>query len=289
MDKKAIDIIKNILNEEPKKINRLLGGMSNYTYVVETDSNIYTVRLLGEFADNFVNRNEEQIGIEIFENLALTNKTLYFNKENGIKISNYIDGVPLNELENRYYDEVSNIMKKYHNANININIDYDPFNRLIKYESYLNDYNFPERYIKLKNKFFEYKNYLESLPKVFCHNDSQRSNFFISNNNNKIFIVDFEFVGNNDYIYDIACYGNNDFNDAIELLKVYEGDNISDDKFLRLYLWKTFQSLQWYNVAMFKELNGLSETLKIDFSAVAEFFLNMAEDCLTKGLSFDHK
>lgn len=289
MDKKALETIKNILKLESNNINRLLGGMSNYTYVVETDNEMYTVRLLGEFAEKFVNREDEEKGIKIFEKLSLTNKTIYFNKEDGIKISKYIDGVPLNELEDRHYQEVCEIMKSYHNKDIDIDIDYDPFNRLLKYESYLKDYCFPDRYKDIKNKFFEYRDYLESLPKVFCHNDSQRSNFFLSNNDNKIYIVDFEFVGKNDYIYDIACYGNNDFNDAIELLKVYENNNVSDDKYLRLYLWKTFQSLQWYNVAMFKELNGLSETLKINFKDVAEFFLNMAEDCLKSVLLFDHK
>ena len=51
-----IEAAKNYL-KNPKIEHRLLGGMSNYTYVVSDDDKKYTVRVLGENADLFVRRN----------------------------------------------------------------------------------------------------------------------------------------------------------------------------------------------------------------------------------------
>ena len=45
---------------------RLLGGMSNYTYVVKSEGKLYTVRILGEHADKFVWRHEEKISSSVF-------------------------------------------------------------------------------------------------------------------------------------------------------------------------------------------------------------------------------
>lgn len=48
----------------------------------------------------------------------------------------------------------------------------------------------------------------------------------------------------------------------------------------RLYFHRAFQCLQWFNVAIFKDLIGLSKDLNMDFVAVSEFFINMAKDLL---------
>lgn len=285
MEEKVKTILNEILGIKPDTIFRLLGGMSNYTYVISSGNEKYTVRIPGEYAEEFVSRDVEKDGIEIFENLDITNKTIYFNNKTGVKISKYIPGISLNEINERYYDKVCNLLKIIHTAQINYSIDYDPFTRLNSYEKSLGDYEFPVDYLKVRNSFLTYKDYLEKIEKVFCHNDSQPSNFII-NEEKDLSIVDFEFIGNNDYIYDIACYGNMDFKDAIELLKVYENGNVSNDKWKRLYLWRCYQALQWFNVAMFKELHGLSISLKIDFKNVALFYLNIAIECLNKASSF---
>ena len=93
---------------------------------------------------------------------------------------------------------------------------------------------------------------------------------------------DWEFAGMNDPIYDIACYGNAGFDKALSLLEAYVGHKPTSDELKRLYFHRSFQCLQWYNVAIFKDRVGLSRDLNMDFNAVAAFFFNMAKDLASK-------
>lgn len=277
---------KEILQAENVEIvHRLLGGMSNYTYVIKADDKLYTFRILGEFAEKFVNRELEKENIKLFEQLNVTNKTIYLDVETGIKIAEYIEGTSLNQLtEDEYpFEKVVQKLKIVHNSNLKAQNDYNPFNRLQTYEQYLIDVNFvhPEKYNQLKKEFFKYKPYLDSIPKVLCHGDSQPSNFVLTQDGDVV-IVDFEFTGNNDLIYDIACFGNINFSSAKKLLQYYFSDNLDDDKEIRLYLWRIFQCFQWYNVAEFKDMYGLSEKLKIDFKAVANKYLQNIENLMNE-------
>lgn len=282
-EKIITEVMKDEMNvKEVKVVSRLMGGMSNYTYVVQGDEKLYTFRIPGEFSEFFVDRNLEKENIILFEKLALTNKTLYLNTETGIKIANYIDGIPLSQVEDYPYGKIVSKLKTIHQSNLKAVNNYDPFDRLNNYEKYLTDVNYihPEKYHQLKEEFLKYKEYLESQEKVLCHGDSQPSNFVLTDDD--CLVVDFEFAGNIDLIYDIACFGNMDFNSAKVLLEHYYQNELDTDKVKRLYLWRTFQCLQWFNVAVFKELHGLSEKLHIDFMKVAENYLKKASALLNE-------
>ena len=293
MEKRMIEIARKVFKDDDMNVEfRLLGGMSNYTYVIKnkTNNKMYTIRELGEYAEKFVYRNEEEIGLDVFYKLGITNKTIYFNKESGEKISEYVPGKPLSEVDSIDYELVSELMKKYHQSNVTLDISYNPFDRLQNYENHLIELGFtlPNEYLDIRNKFLLERSYLDKQEKVLCHNDSQPSNFVLKEDGSLI-IVDFEFTGMNDYLYDIACFGNKDMKDAIELFKVYfkdKTDSELNDLYRRLYLWRCYQCLQWYNVAMFKELVGMSKTLCLDFNMFANNYLKLSIDNYNKALEY---
>ena len=113
---------------------------------------------------------------------------------------------------------------------------------------------------------------------VPCHCDYQPTNLVIDGD--KFYILDWEFAGMNDPYYDIACYGNAGFDKALSLLETYLGHKPSNNELRRLYFHRAFQCLQWYNVAMFKEMVGLSKDLNMDFTQVAQMFYGFAKDLL---------
>ncbi len=121
-----------------------------------------------------------------------------------------------------------------------------------------------------------YDEHLKEHVRYPAHGDAQFANF-IQTDKGEIKLLDWEYSGTNDYIYDIACFGNKDISWAIKLLKVYEGE-VSNDKLVRLYGWRVFQCLQWYNVALYKEEIGLSKELSIDFLKVSKNYINLAKD-----------
>ena len=65
-----------------------------------------------------------------------------------------------------------------------------------------------------------YKDFLTSQKITICHNDFQRSNIVKSIDDN-YYVIDFEFMMNNDPIFDIAAFGNGVVEEGYELLKAY--------------------------------------------------------------------
>ncbi len=284
MENKVINDVRNILNaSDVKIIERLLGGMSNYTYVVSADDILYTFREPGPYSEFFVDRNIEKENIKLFEELNITNETIYFNTIDGKKIAKYIPGNPLNTVKPEEYplDKVADILKIIHNSNKLAKNDYNPFGRLEYYERIVKGlgYEHSEEYLKTKQEFYTYKEYLDSQEKVLCHGDSQPSNFVKTKD--RVFVVDFEYCGNIDPIYDIACFSNMRYEDGYKLLHEYYQEPNKDQR-NRFHLWRAFQAFQWHNVAVFKELKGMSEQLHIDFKKVAQNYLDLTKFLLSK-------
>ena len=272
----------NVSKEEVEVQNRLMGGMSNYTYVIKVQGKLFTFRIPGKNAEKFVNRDVEKANIELVTELELNNKTVFLDVKSGYKIAEYIEGQPLSELNPlEHLDEAAEVLHKIHDSKLRSADDYNPKGRLKLYESYLSEYDFQhsERYLSLKSRWNELsEKYLDNKRLTLAHGDSQISNFVVTKSNLRL--MDWEFTGNNDPFYDIACFGNNDFNHALALLPKYLGRDATIEEYNRLYFFRAFQCLQWHNVALYKEFIGLSVDLGVDFMFIAGLYLDKTENFL---------
>lgn len=281
--KKEVSKILSVSEDNIVIDHRLMGGMSNYTYVVNVNDEQYTFRIPGKNAEVFVNRKIEKDNIELIEELNINNSTIYLDLEHGYKLAKYVDGSPLHQLCcNTYTKDVANLLKSVHNSGLRANNDYAPYDRLNAYENLVKEfkYNHDDKYFELKNEFLTYKPFLDKFETTLCHGDAQPSNIVVTID--KLYLVDWEFAGNNDPYYDIACYGNKEFELALKLLNEYIDGEPTKDDYMRVYLWRMFQCLQWHNVALYKEFIGLSTELKIDFKMIAGIYLNKAEQLLNE-------
>lgn len=272
METKIRKLLISILERDDVEIeDKLLGGRSNINYTFISGKKKYVFRIPGKGAENFVDRKVEKINLEKIDILKVAPKPIYFNIKNGYKITPYVEGRSLDELEGKDYNEISEVLKKVHNMKPFQN-DYNQIQRLVKYES-IHD-NKKEKYHKLKTQWVEiYYDLLEKIDKVPCHGDSQTNNFV---KGKKLYLLDWEFSGNTDPIYDIACFGNEEFSEAEKLMEAYY-KNPTEEQIKRLYGWRLYQCLQWYNVASYKEKIGLSADLEIDFGKVAKSYLEKGE------------
>jgi thiamine kinase-like enzyme len=271
-------VIQDYLNEPVTMESRLMGGMSNQMYIIGYQGDRCTFRIPGKNASMFVDRHLELKNIEAVRELGINNDTLVFDTTNGYKLAAYVDGTPFSQLEDLQLPAAAAVLHELHDSSVRFENDYDPFARLSLYESY--HHHQSEAYHTTKTAFLRYQSYLEAQPKVACHNDAQRSNFVLADG--KTYLLDWEFAGNNDPLYDIACFGNINFDHALSLLPVYLGREASKDEIKRLTLWRTFQALQWHNVAWYKEDIGLSSELGVNFAAVAEKYLALAASLLSQ-------
>jgi len=274
----------NCKNEDITVVNRLMGGMSNYTYLIEVQGNKYTFRIPGKKAEKFVDRTIEKHHIDLVTKLELNNETILLDLESGYKIAKYIEGQPLSELNPLdYLEEAAEVLHKVHDSGLKSDFDYAPLSRLKLYENHTKEYNHihSDRYLELKARFMALTDeYLETNRYTLCHGDSQISNFLKTDKTLKL--MDWEFTGNNDPIYDVACFGNNNFDHALALLPVYLKRTPELKEYNRLYFYRAFQCLQWHNVALYKEFIGLSVDLGVDFMFISNIYLDKAEKFLNE-------
>lgn len=267
-------------NGDAKIVKRLEGGMSNYTYVVESGNKKYTYRVPGKFAEKFVDRDDEWANIQEVVRLGLNNDTEYVEIRSGEKLAAYVEGTILSETDVVSFNEASvKALKKIHSSDLKFK-PYDAFKRLDNDERYCRETGFshPQAYIDLRKKLDQMHEAHAHVPQVPCHCDYQPTNLVVDGE--KFYVLDWEFAGMNDPFYDIACYGNAGFDKALSLFRTYLGHEPQKEELQRLYFHRAFQCLQWYNVAIFKDRVGLSKDLNMDFNAVADMFFGMAKDLI---------
>ena len=264
--------------EDATIVKRLEGGMSNYTYVVETRGKKYTYRVPGKKAEKFVDREEERENIQEVNRLGLNNTTSYVEIASGEKLAEYVDGTILSDTDVVSYNALSvAALKKIHNSDLKFR-EYNAFKRLDSYERYCREEGFthPKEYLALRHKLEAIQAVTAEVKHVPCHCDYQPTNLVVSGE--RLYVLDWEFAGMNDPFYDIACYGNAGFDKALSFLEAYVGHTPTREELQRLYFHRCFQCMQWYNVAIYKDRVGLSKDLNMDFNDVALFFFNMAAE-----------
>ena len=256
-------------------INRFKGGVSHYTYLIEVKGKQYTYRKIGEGGNLFVDRKTEFQTIKRIEPLHINSQVLFFDIESGSKIQEFVKGTVLTDLDYKdHLNQVVDVLKTLHQQHYEDANDYGLINRLSLYESYTNQRTL--KYQELKKFWIDlYSKKYEHQPKVYCHNDAQRSNMVVGET--QLYLLDWEYAGLNEFYYDIASFGNVDFNDALILLDAYLGRPASVEEQNHVRFYRMFQTLQWHQVALYKHMIGLGEKIGVDFKALALKYLQIAE------------
>ena len=279
--KEVTELLKDILGENSEIVEPLLGGMMNKSYIVKDgNGKKYVLYIPTEQANEMVDRPLEKEHQKIAYSLGITSKNVYFDEKTGIKMNEFIEGTSIDKIGAFDYKKIATLFHKLHNSIMLSREDYNPFGRFENiYEKEASSFqkNISPLYQELRNFLFLRREYLERQMKTLCHNDAQRSNI-IKTPGDEYYFIDFEFVGNNDPIYDIAAFGNGTVSEGRKLLDEYFDNSPSEDKIKRYYLWRIFISLQWYNVAITKHYRGEGKAHNFDFMMVANHFLQNAKD-----------
>ena len=278
MEKLINDLLNKVFNGDAKVVSPLVGGMMNQSYIIESKGKKYVLYISTEQANEMVDRPLEQANQKMIYDLGLTSKNIYFDTDKGIKINEYIEGKSLNNIDIFDSKKVAALLKAMHTSGKLSRDNYNPFKRFVAYEDEANGFITErfEGYEELRKAIFNNQDFLESNKLALCHNDAQKSNI-VRDLQDNYYLIDFEFMGNNDPIYDIATFGNNVVEEGYQVLCDYFDGNPTINEKKRYYLWRIFVSLQWHNVAIVKHYRGEGKTHGFDFLAVARFFLENAK------------
>ena len=269
-----LSLLKKIVGEDVKVISSLQGGMMNEAYIVESKQGKFVYYISTAQANEMVDRALEKKTQNITYELGLTSENVYFDLEKGIKINRYIEGDSINHVKDIDYAKVADLMAKFHASKKHADVYYDPLTRLENYKKEASGFvkEFDKEFYDLWNLVISNKNFLLSQERTLAHNDAQRSNI-VCNDYKKYFIIDFEFAADNDPVYDIGTFGNDDVQDGVKLLKEYEKLVPLKDGLKRYALWRIDISLQWYLVAIIKHYRGEGAVHGFNFLDVAHHFL----------------
>ena len=279
-NEEILSLINKVLGKGSEIVSPLVGGMMNVSYIVkDAKDKKYVLYISTEQANEMVDRPLEKEHQQIIHSLGITSKNVYFDVEKGIKINEFIEGSSIDKLPSFNYHKIADLFKILHSSLVLSREDYGPFERFENtYEKEaLSFQDSPSSlYKELRDFLFSHKDYLQRQRKSLCHNDAQKSNI-VRTPEDEYYFIDFEFVGNNDPIYDIACFGNGLVSEGRTLLELYFDNHPSIEHIKRFYLWRIYISLQWYNVAITKHYRGEGEKHGFNFLDVAAHFLNNAK------------
>lgn len=277
MLEKYLDLLKQVVGNDVRVISTLMGGMMNEAYIVESSKGKFVYYISTAQANEMVDRKLEKLTQGIAYDLGVTSENVYFDLEKGIKINRFIEGDSINHVKEFDYEKVAELMVKYHSSNKISGVYYDPLTRLMNYrkEAETHTDKFDKEFYELFDLVMSNRDFLMSQNHTLAHNDAQRSNI-VRDLNENYWLIDYEFAADNDPVYDIGTFGNDDVMEGKKLLDAYEKRVHLENGLKRYALWRIDISIQWYLVAIIKHYRGEGAVHGFNFLAVAQHFLENA-------------
>lgn len=268
--KEIKNILTSILNIKLVDIDEVevLGGMTNKNYLITINNKKYVLRIAGAGTTNIINRYSEKINAREVSKIGVDKELIYFNEETGIKISEYIEKAETLNPETSKKSEnlllTSKLLKKLHTSNIKFENRFNVFNEIKKYENLIKNkeliYKAYGGYTENRKLIFGLENFLKKngMVIVSCHNDTVPENF-IKNDKNEMFLIDWEYSGMNDPMWDLAAHSlESNFDEREEniFLENYFEKNIKKEDYLRIGCYKVLQDFLWSIWTILKEETG---------------------------------
>lgn len=263
------DILIDALDIRKESIQGIqpFGGMTNKNFKVEIDGQEYVLRVPGAGTEKMINRRAEKYNSLLASKIGIDTELLYFNEENGTKISKLIPNAEtLNGKTAKREDNIimiTAVLRQLHESNETMSGTFDVFEKINEYESLLLEVNgrFYSGYELVKKQVMELKEiYLDmGINLVPCHNDLVPENL-VKSGEKVVYLIDWEYAGMNDPMWDLAALSLEcDFSEQDEelLLGYYLGQSeIPKDIKTRILMNKVFQDFLWTIWTNIKEANG---------------------------------
>ena len=243
-----------------------IGGMTNSNYKIVVNGSEYVLRVPGIGTEDMISRTEE-IRIARYANeIGVDAELIYFNEVTGVKISRFIENAETlteeGSKKQHVMEMVCEILNTLHSSIKPMNSDFDIFGKFELYEEILisSKGKFFDDYYEVKADVLKLKEISKSLDVKLtpCHNDTLAANF-IRSGEDKLYLIDWEYGGMNDPMWDLAahCLENNFSEDEEELfLNIYFGGKVEEKFKKRILINKIYQDFLWSTWTNIKEAEG---------------------------------
>ncbi len=224
------------------------GGMTNTNFFVKVQGKRYILRMPGAGTDVMIDRKSEQHNAALASALGINPPTVYCNVETGIKITECIpQAETLNGKTARLemnMKKTTAILRELHESHMKMYGTFSVKEEYEKYKKQIHEANgvYYDGFEAVDRFFYELLERLEKLGTVLkpCHNDLVAENF-IKDKNGKMYLIDWEYAGYNDPMWDLAAH-----------LAECEFKPLEEELFLEHYFQKQPDEISKEKIAIFK-------------------------------------
>ena len=243
-----------------------IGGMSNKNFKVRLNGESYVLRVPGIASEGMVDRSVEGRNSQFASRIGINPEVRYFNDRTGVKLTDYICGAEtLNGATIQRKDNLQKIAAIYrtlHMSKVRFNNDFNVFREIGKYESLLQQCGavMYSGYDTVRDELPLLEARLNELGVSLapCHNDAVAENF-IKDADGRIFLIDWEYSGMNDPLWDFAAlFLESDFmEDSRELfLNSYYDGEIPPETREKILIYQILMDVLWSLWTVIKESGG---------------------------------
>ncbi len=259
MDTQLIDALERApqFDEiDPKTLDaERLGGLTNLVYRVTYDDRPYVIRIPGEGTEEYIDRRVEAHNAKQAAAAGVNAPVLYFDESDGLMVCGYLEGYrtmsPSGFRNDTGAVERAGVaLQRMHSSGREFKFRFELFSMIDEYLGVLKklDCPLPEGYHDVVTEAEAVREALSAHPQQLspCHNDPLCENFL--DNGNRTCIVDWEYSGMNEPLWDVADLsveaGLSDEQDLV-LLSAYNDGAFTDAELGRMRIYKAMCDLLW--------------------------------------------
>lgn len=250
-------LLENVFGHSDYHDIQRMGGLTNRTYRVEfPDGSRCMVRIPGDGTEEIIDRSDEKVSTELACRIGIDARVYYFGAD-GAKVSEFIPNAITMSAETMREDkrirQAARILRMLHDSGEDTGVDFDLFDKTAGYEKLIEEtgvYMYPD-YPQLKAAVTDIKAQEDNtckIKKVPCHNDPLCENWVVCGDDDRMYLVDWEYAGMNDGIWDLANISIEGYYTAKEdqlLLAEYLGKKPDKNEYRHFFASKLYVDYFW--------------------------------------------
>jgi len=242
------------LDPDSASIERL-GGLTNLVFRVSNGSGTWCLRLPGEGTEEYINRANEAQAAREAARAGVSPEVFHADAETGIMVSGFLDGAvtmtpDLFKSRQGSPARAGMAFAKLHQSGAVFKFRFELFAMIDEYLNILagKTVDFPSGYHEVLKQAEGVRAALDAhpLPSAACHCDPLCENFL--DTGSKMWVVDWEYSGMNDPMWDLAdlsVEGSFDAAHDEEMFRAYFGGEPRPDERGRIIIYKAMCDLLW--------------------------------------------
>ena len=231
-----------------------LGGLTNRNYKINCNHGSYVLRLAGEGTSDYIDRSAELHNADIASRAGVNAEIIHFDVKTGTMICRYIENSVTLDIaglrDTGALERTGKAFRKLHDCGTDFEGRFELFQQVDQYLKVLQDLgaDLPPGYTAVQKDAEKVRSALSAhiLPNKPCHCDPMVENCI--DNGAKVFIIDFEYAGNNDPMWDlgdISVEGNFSEEQDMVFMTAYFGCEPGPFDIGRMVMYKAMCDLLW--------------------------------------------